>query len=247
MKILNRYTDKVIYQDDAETMRRTVSNALQSGADLSDANLRRANLSDADLSDANLRRANLSDANLSGADLRRANLSDANLRRANLSGADLSGANLSGADLSDANLRRANLSDANLRRANLSGADLSDANLTPIKIDFFVVLLHGLPEIAFLKQNIIDGNIDGSTYDGECACLSGTLYNGATLHNGVQETVVKQKIISCRDAGRPIEVFFAGIHPGDTPENSQFSKLALEWLEEFEALISQKPIAPVQP
>ena len=43
--------------------------------------------------------ANLSGANLSRADLYGANLSGANLSRADLSGADLYGANLSGADL----------------------------------------------------------------------------------------------------------------------------------------------------
>ena len=84
-----------------------------SGADLGDADLRRAYLSDADLSGADLRRADLGDADLSGADLRRANLSDANL----------SDANLSGADLRRADLRRADLGDANLSDANLSGAD----------------------------------------------------------------------------------------------------------------------------
>ena len=162
----------------------------------------------------------------------------ANLVGANLVGANLVGAYLRGADLEGANLRGANLVGAYLRGAYLEGADLRGANLEPIKIDFFVVLLHGLPEIEFLKQNIISGNIDGSTYDGECACLSGTLYNGATLHNGIQELDIKSKIISCRDADRPIERFFLGIRKGDTPETSQFSKIALEWLEEFEALIS---------
>ena len=141
------------------------------------------------------------------------------------------------ANLSDANLRDADLRDANLSGANLSGADLSDADLQPIKDDFFIVLLHGLPEIEFLKENIISGNIDGSTYDGPCACLSGTLLNGATLHNGIQEPTVKQKILSCRNASRPIERFFLGINKGDTPETNPFSKLALEWLEEFQALL----------
>ena len=155
--------------------------------------------------------------------------------RAYLRGADLRGANLSGAYLRDANL-----SGADLSGANLSDADLSGANLETIKFDFFVVLLHGLPEIGFLKENIISGNIDGSTYQGDCACLSGTLYNGATIHNGIQEADIKHKIISCRDAGRPIEVFFAAIKPGDTPENSQFSKLALDWLLKFESLINVK-------
>lgn len=46
-------------------------------ANLSDADLRNANLSDADLYGADLRNANLSGANLSGADLRNANLSGA--------------------------------------------------------------------------------------------------------------------------------------------------------------------------
>ena len=72
--------------------------------DLSNANLRGANLSDADLSNANLRGANLRGADLSNANLRGANLSDADLSNANLRGA-----NLRGADLSNANLRGANL------------------------------------------------------------------------------------------------------------------------------------------
>ena len=72
------------------------------GSDLSDANLRDANLSGSDLRDAILRGSNLSGANLRGSNLSGANLSGAILRDANLSGAILSGA-----ILSDANLRGA--------------------------------------------------------------------------------------------------------------------------------------------
>ena len=112
-----------------------------SRADLSDANLRGANLRGADLSRADLSDANLSDANLRGADLSRADLSDANLRGANLRGANLSRADLSDANLRGANLSRADLSDANLSRANLSDAnlsraDLSDANLRGADLDY---------------------------------------------------------------------------------------------------------------
>jgi hypothetical protein len=101
--------------------------AIESGANLSDANLSGANLSDAYLRGANLSDANLSGANLSDAYLRGANLSGANLSDANLSGANLSGANLRGANLSDANLSDADLSDANLSGAYLRDADLSGA------------------------------------------------------------------------------------------------------------------------
>ena len=104
-------------------------------ADLGRANLSGADLSRADLSGANLRYADLGRANLSGADLSRADLSGANLRyadlgRANLSGADLSRADLSGANLRYADLGRANLSGADLSRADLSGADLRYADLS---------------------------------------------------------------------------------------------------------------------
>ena len=73
-------------------------------------------------------RANLSGADLSRADLYGAYLSGANLSGADLSRADLSGANLSGADLSRANLYGANLSGADLSRADLYGANLYGAN-----------------------------------------------------------------------------------------------------------------------
>jgi len=95
-----------------------------SGADLSRADLRGANLYGVDFS-----RANLTGANLSAAFLSRAKFSAANLTGGNLVGAFLSTARLGDADLSGANLSGANLSGANLSGADLSGANLSDANL----------------------------------------------------------------------------------------------------------------------
>ena len=100
------------------------------GADLSGANLTKANLADADLEWANL----------SGANLTRASLFGANLTGANLTGADLSGANLTATNLTDANLTGANLSganltDADLEWASLSGANLADADLTGASLD----------------------------------------------------------------------------------------------------------------
>jgi hypothetical protein len=81
----------------------------------------------ADLSGADLRRANLAVAKLAGADLRRADLSGADLRRANLAVAKLAGADLRRANLRGADLRNANLSGADLRNADLLGADLRHA------------------------------------------------------------------------------------------------------------------------
>jgi hypothetical protein len=212
IEIKNRWTGKILFEYSKEnnTLLETLLEAIKRGADLSDADLSDANLSDADLSDANL-----SDANLRGADLSDANLSDA----------DLSDADLRGADLSDANLRGANLSDADLR-----GADLSDADLSEIKKDYFDVLLRAIPEIPNFKKALLDGKIDGSTYSGECACLCGTLMKSHVVE-------ISCRIDKIKDSSRPIERFFLCIKPGMTPENSQHSKLALEWLEEFESYI----------
>jgi len=106
------------------------------GADLSGANLRYADLSCADLSCADLRGAILSYADLRGANLSCANLRGADLRGANLSGANLSHTNLRGADLSDTDLSGADLRGANLRGANLRGADLRYTILSGADLDF---------------------------------------------------------------------------------------------------------------
>ena len=87
MKILNIHTNKVIFEDDFETLRETLVNAIMLGVDLSGADLRGAYLSGVDLSGAYLRGASLRGAYLRGADL-----SGADLRGAYLSGVDLSGA-----------------------------------------------------------------------------------------------------------------------------------------------------------
>ena len=127
LEIKNRFTGNVIFTSTKTMWKEAVEEAVNSEAnlreaDLSRANLREADLSGADLSRANLRGAYLSEANLSEADLIGANLSRANLREAYLIGANLSGADLIGANLSEANLIGANLSGANLREAELQNA-----------------------------------------------------------------------------------------------------------------------------
>ena len=171
----------------------------------------------------------------------RANLSDANLSDANLSGAYLSRANLSDAYLSGANLSRADLSGANLSGANLSGADLSDANLSgadlrPIRADFYDVLAWAPAEVPALIDALKNGRVDGSTYEGACACLVGTIANVRGIDYSSLE----------HDAGRPIERFFAAIRKGDTPDTNQFSAVALDWaqswLDMMRAAFATKPV-----
>jgi uncharacterized protein YjbI with pentapeptide repeats len=104
--------------------------------------------------------ADLSGANLSRANLYRADLSRANLYGADLSGADLSRANLYGADLSGADLSRANLSRANLYRADLSGANLYGADS-----DYAILLsICGMSWSILIKDDLIKVGCQEHTY-----------------------------------------------------------------------------------
>ncbi len=152
------------------------------------------------------------------------------LEEAVKAGASLDGASLDGASLDGASLDGASLDGASLDGASLVGASLVGADLEPIKNDLFAVLLPAISEISTLKAAIQNGEIDGSVYSGCCCCLNGTLCKNASIE-------VYNRLKKIRRASRPIEKFFAAIKPGDTPENSQFCKIAMEWIEEFEMYI----------
>jgi uncharacterized protein YjbI with pentapeptide repeats len=106
----------------------TLSHTFLPNTDLSDANLRGADLANAVVGDPDLSGANLSGANLASVFLLDANLSRADLGGAHLPNASLENANLRGHDLSDTYLFNANLIEADLREADLSGADLEKAD-----------------------------------------------------------------------------------------------------------------------
>jgi len=67
MQIINRFTKKVIYESEKETIKETLIEAVGKKTNLGGANLRGANLRDADLGGANLRGADLGGAYLGGA------------------------------------------------------------------------------------------------------------------------------------------------------------------------------------
>jgi hypothetical protein len=222
-RVLFSYEATDEQQASGMAMRHALEAATQAKADLSD-----ADLSGAVLRDAVLRGANLSDANLSGANLSGAVLSGAVLSDADLSGAVLSDANLSGAVLSGAVLSGAVLSGAVLSGAVLSGAVLSDA-FKGVRGDFFDVLIRARAEIPGLRAALVGGLVDGSTYEGDCACLVGTIGNVRGVNY--------RDLGIAPDSSRPIERFFMGIRRGDTPQDNPLSALAVEWLDEFVSLI----------
>ena len=171
----------------------------------------------------------LEEAVKSGANLSGADLSGANLSGANLSGADLSGADLSGANLFGANLFGADLSGADLFRANLFRVDLSRAKNIPqsyINIcsrDMLFIFEHLKAELPFLREKLIKGEVDGTQYEGECACLIGTLANA----DGGVDKVCKMIPYYEKGLHNMGEQWFYNIKKGDTPETNEFAKHAL--------------------
>ena len=157
-----------------------------------------------------------------------ANLRGANLRGADLYGADLRGANLYGADLYDADLYGANLYDANLRGANLW--QLPKDFINQCSRDILSILSYLPKEVKFLKEKLLAGEVDGSQYKGNCACLIGTLANGDGGLNKVCETIPFYE----KGTHNYGEMWFLNIKKGDTPENNQFSAHVMKLIEMHE-------------
>jgi hypothetical protein len=113
--------------------------------------------------------------------------------------------------------------------ARVDGVELGDSN--EIRDDFFNVLSVVKNEIPFLVQSLNGGKVDGSVYEGECACLVGTI---AKAKNCNYKTIEGLK----PDSDRPAEQWFMSIYPGDTPKNSPVVKKTMEWIEEFQKVNS---------
>jgi len=152
------------------------------------------------------------DANLTGANLTGANLMDANLMDAYLTGAYLTGAYLAG---------------ANLTGANLTGANLTGASFRAFKADLWMTLTQNAHEVHALVSALREGRVDGSTYEGPCACLVGTIANA----RGVSHEDLDHS------ATNPAERWFMMIRKGDTPDKETgggyAAKCALEWALEW--------------
>ncbi|MGF1676225.1 MAG: pentapeptide repeat-containing protein [Rivularia sp. (in: cyanobacteria)] len=149
--------------------------------DLSQAELKQADLSGANLSRVlmvrtNLSGANLNEANLLAARLVGANLSSARLGKADLRGAVLENASLTGADLGEAKLNDADLYGARLGRTIAIGTQLSNANL--IKTEWQGADLSS----AYLdRANLSNANLSAARLTG--AILSSTNLSYANFRN----------------------------------------------------------------
>ncbi|MBO1267068.1 hypothetical protein, partial [Arthrobacter cavernae] len=122
-------------------------------------------------------------------------------------GADLYGADLYGADLYGQTLDK-----------------LPRAFIEACSRDILFIMEHLKAEVPFLKEKLLAGEVDGSQYEGDCACLVGSLAKGKeTSVANVCSTIPYYT----KGTHNPGEQWFLNIHEGDMPADNAFSKHAV--------------------
>jgi len=95
-----------------------------------------------------------------------------------------------------------------------SDADLRGAVLTPIRDDFWAILSAAPAEVPALIEALKAGKVNGSTYEGECACLVGTIANARKCNYAKIPGLTP-------NSHRPAEAFFTAIKPGALPRRTR--------------------------
>ncbi len=92
-----------------------------------------------------------------------------------------------------------------------------------IKQDLFKILAANRTEVPALLEKLRSGQIDGSCYEGRCACLVGTIAN---IRECDYRTIGP-------DSNRPAERWFMAISPGNKPEDGGAAYQTEQWILEF--------------
>src|SRR5574344_1256630 len=157
------------FEDEDNSIRHTVEEAVRQNISLSGADLRGADIRGTNLSCADLRGTNLRDANLASANLR-----DANLRNANIRNADLTHAYFGNTDFRDADLRDADLKDTKLKCAYLDNADFRGAKNSPFMPTYLpegeFIAWKKLPNGLIAKLKILEDSKRSRATGDKCRC-----------------------------------------------------------------------------
>jgi hypothetical protein len=220
----------LIYENEKEnyTFAQAVSDANMRGANMRGANMRGANMRDANMRGADMRGANMRDADMRGADMRGADMRGADMRDADMRGADMRDADMRGADMRDADMRGADMRGADMRDIKINNITDLDDYLNQCSRDMLFIFEHLRNELPGLRKALVEGKIDGTQYEGDCACLIGTLGN---LDGGV-DNVCEAIPYYEKGLNNYGEQWFWQIHEGDTPENNLFAAHALKLVDQ---------------
>lgn len=103
-----------------------------------------------------------------------------------------------------------------------------DADVSKIRADFLSKMLFEGDAIFDLKYKMQNGLIDGGDYGigKKCGCFVGSIAN---FRKYECEDDVKFVV----NSESPIELWFRGIKPGDTPKNNLIVKITMGWVNDF--------------
>lgn len=248
-EIKSRRDGAVLYTTITKSLKRALECACRAGIRLDGADLDGLDLNEAYGHGASFKKASFKGTSLTGAYIERSAFNGACLDRALLNAADFYGTDFEGASLVGSSLVQAKLVEANFSGADLRGADfegaylfgakfdsaaqLEQANLSRIKADFWEILNAAPAEVMGLLFALRAGNINGTAYVGECACLIGTLANLRGVRYDSFPGIVP-------DSGRPAERWFLALRKGHTPTTSPIALITETWIDEWMALRAKK-------
>ncbi len=147
--------------------------------DLTNRNLRYANLEKCILTRANMQHSKLDAANLKGSHLQAVDLSDAELQDANLQEAKLQSATLIGTQLQDASFVGANMQETQLWHSNLSNSNLQKVQLQQAKFNGVDLGNADLRAAKLNNASFIGSNLTGASLHG--ANITSAAFDKANL------------------------------------------------------------------
>ncbi len=217
-------------------------------ANFDSANFDSANFGSANFDSAYFGSANFGSANFGSAYFGSAYFGSANFDSAYFGSAYFGSANFGSANFGSANFGSANFGSAYFGSANFGsayfGALSPDSPFYSIKLDLWAILDEAPAEVQGLRQALIEGQVDGSSYSGRCACLVGTIANVRKID--INELSIPQK------SDRPAERWFIPIREGhqavpleslakDGDEGVFRASVALLWVDQW--VESRKQVA----
>lgn len=102
-------------------------------------------------------------------------------------------------------------------------------NLEAVKRDLWQVLQIAPSEAKSVRQAIMQGDVDGGFYIGECCCIKGIIAKSL----GVPVKSLDQSYGIGLNRRSYMENFLFNIMEGDTPETNSYSRAILQWCDEF--------------
>ena len=109
-----------------------------------------------------------------------------------------------------------------------SGANLNGARLDRIEKDLVNRLSRVPTEVHGLLAALAAGRIDGSAYEGDCACFVGTVAKLRGCHYSRVANLAP-------DSESLTEKWFLAIRTGDTPDNHPVAAIVRDWIVEWMA------------